>query len=229
MKLAIVIPVYNEGKIIKNVIDNLPKEICGINEILTLVVDDGSTDNSIEQITKTKAILIALPVNLGYGGASMTGLEAARILNADIIVTFDGDGQHDPNEIKSIIKPILEENADLVIGVRNINAKEMPRIKQIGNKGLSAITSILSGHRTSDSQSGFKAFSKQAMENMKVDALGYEFCSEMIIEAKRQKIRIREIPVKAIYTNYSKQKGQSVFNGINLVFKLLFKKITRVK
>jgi len=225
--LAIIIPVYNEGTVIKKVINGLPKKIKGVDKITVLAVNDGSTDNSVAEIKKTKATLISLPLNLGYGGANITGLEATKILHADIVVTFDGDGQHDPGEIEKIVQPILEDKADFVIGVRNIDVKRMPRIKQIGNWGISFITSALSGRWVSDSQSGFKAFSKYAIDKINIDALGYEFCSEMIIEAKRQNVRIEEVPIKVIYTNYSKRKGQSVFNGMNLIVKLFFKKITR--
>jgi len=229
MKLAIVIPAYNEGKVIKKVIDSLPRKLSHIEKILVIVANDGSTDNSAEEIKKTKAILIDLPLNLGYGGATMTGFEAAKILNTDIAVTFDGDGQHDPNEIEKIIQPILTGEADFVIGIRNINVKKMPLIKRIGNWGMSFITSILSGYWITDSQSGFKAFSKDAINKLKIDALGYEFCSEMIIEARRQNIKTKEVPIKAIYTDYSKRKGQSIFNGMNLIVRLLFKKFTRAR
>lgn len=227
--LAIVIPVYNEGQVIRAVIDSIPRKIAGISKITTLAVNDGSTDNSVDEIKKTRAILLDLPVNLGYGGANITGLEATRILKADIIVTFDGDGQHDPKEIEKIIKPIVTGTADFVIGVRKLNFRKMPQIKRIGNWGISFITSLLSGQWTTDSQSGFKALSKETIAKMNIDALGYEFCSEMIIEAKRYKIRVKEIPIKAIYTNYSVSKGQSVFNGMNLIIKLLFKKLTRTR
>jgi glycosyltransferase involved in cell wall biosynthesis len=224
--LAIVIPVYNEGAVIRDVINSIPKTLTGINKITILAVNDGSTDNSVDDIKKTRAILIDLPINLGYGGANITGLEAAKILKADIIVTFDGDGQHDPGEIKKIIQPILDDKADFVVGVRKINFKKMPKIKKIGNWGMSFFTSILSRRWTTDSQSGFKAFSKNSLAKINIDTLGYEFCSEMIIEASRAKLRVKEIPIRTIYSQYSMGKGQSILNGINIIFKLMFKKIT---
>jgi len=229
MHLAIVIPVFNEEEVVKKVIDSLPKKIKGIDKITILAVNDGSTDNSASEIKKTRAVLISLPLNLGYGGANITGIEATKILHADIVVTFDGDGQHNPKEIEKIIQPILSGAADFVIGVRSINNNKMPKIKKIGNWGMSFITSILSKSWVTDSQSGFKAFSRFAIDKMKIDALGYEFCSELVIEAKRQNIKIKEIPISAIYTDYSMRKGQSIFNGMNLVVKLFFKKFTREK
>lgn len=226
MKLAIVIPVYNEEKIIKSVIDSLPKEIKGVDKIVVLAVNDGSTDNSSKEIAKTGAKLINHPINLGAGAATVTGLEAAAKVGADLAVTIDGDGQHDSADIKRLIKPVLADKADLVIGTRLKQAKGMPIIKQIGNWGLNVITYALSRMWTTDSQSGFKCFSRKAMDTMDIQALGYEFCSEIIIEAKRKKMRVVEIPTRAIYSNYSKKKGQSIFNGMNIIIKLLVKKIT---
>jgi len=225
--LCIVIPVFNEGLVIRKVINSLPRKIKQINKITVVAVNDGSTDNSVSEIKKTGALLIDLPLNLGYGGANITGLEASRKLGADIALTFDGDGQHDPSEIIKVIQPVLQKKADVVIGVRRINVRRMPRIKKIGNWGMSFITSVLSGRWVADSQSGFKAFSKRAIQKINIDATGYEFCSEIIIEARRKKLQICEVPVKVIYSEYSKRKGQSIFNGTNIVVKLLIKKFMK--
>lgn len=225
MKLAIVIPVYNEGKVIKSVIDNLPKKLAGIDKITVLAINDNSTDNSANEIAKTNAILVNHPVNLGAGAATVTGLEAAKKIGADLAVTIDGDGQHNSSDIGKLIKPIIVGKADLVIGTRLKQAKGMPIVKQIGNWGLNIVTYAMSRAWTTDSQSGFKCFSKKAMNAMDIQTLGYEFCSEIIIEAKQKKLRIVEVPTKAIYSSYSKKKGQSVFNGMNIVVKLLVKKI----
>lgn len=226
MHLAVVIPVYNEGKVIKNVIESLPKKLEGIDKITVLAVNDGSTDDSAEEISKTGSTLISHHTNLGAGCATATGLEAARRIKADIAVTFDGDGQHDPSDIERVIKPIQKEKFDLVIGTRLVNSKGMPFIKKIGNWGLNLVTYILSGKWTSDSQSGFKAFSARALKKMDLDSAGYEFCSEIILVATRKRLKIYEVPIKVRYTRYSRRKGQSIFNGVNIVVKLILKKIT---
>ncbi len=225
MHLAIVIPVYNEGPVIKSVIKSLPSKLSGISKITILAVDDGSTDNSAGQIEHTQAILVSHHTNLGVGCATATGLEAARRIDADIAVTFDGDGQHDPSDIAKITKPVLGKRLDLVIGTRLVNPEGMPQHKKVGNWGLNIITYLLSGKWTSDSQSGFKAFSARALKKMDLDTAGYEFCSEIILEATRKRLKIGEIPIKVRYTRYSRRKGQSVFNGVNIVIKLIFKRI----
>lgn len=225
--LCIVIPVYNEGTVIRSVINGLPKKIGGIDKISILAINDGSTDNSAEEIKKTKAVLLSHPLNMGAGSATVTGMEASKQLGCDLVVTIDGDGQHDPGDITKVIRPILANKADVVIGTRLKRSKGMPRVKKIGNWGLNFITFALSGVWTSDSQSGFKAFSKNAMSRIEIGSLGYEFCSEVLIEIRRQKLKLAEVPIKVIYTHYSKKKGQSIFNGANIVIKLIISKITK--
>lgn len=226
MKLAIVIPVYNEGAVIRGVINKLPKKLSRVSKIDILAINDGSSDNSEAEIKKTRAILISHHANLGAGCATATGLEAARRMRADITVTFDGDGQHDPKDIPRVIEPILKGNADLVIGTRLVQSKGMPIYKKVGNFGLNLITYILSGKWTTDSQSGLKAFSLKALKKINLDSAGYEFCSEIVIEAAKERLKIAEVPIKVIYSRYSRRKGQSIFNGVNIIIKLLFKKIT---
>jgi len=227
--LVIVIPVYNEGKVIRKVIDSLPKKLEGVGRISVLVVNDGSLDNTAYEVQKTQAILINLPFNLGYGGASIAGFEASRALGADLVVTCDGDGQHDSKDIKKLVAPILQNKADIVIGTRLKKSGHMPTIKKIGNWGLNFITFAVSRVWTTDSQSGFKAFSREAVSKIDIEGMGYEFCSEIIVEARRHKLKITEVPIKTIYTKYSKKKGQSLLNGINIVTKLLLSKLTRTK
>lgn len=226
MKLAIVIPVYNEESVIKSVILGLPKKIKGVRKIAVIAVNDGSNDSSSEQIRKTKAILVSHPFNMGYGSATVTGFEAAKMIGADIVVTFDGDGQHSPRDIAKMVKPIIQGQADLVLGVRKLGHKEMPLHKKIGIIGLGVITYCLSGKWTSDSQSGFKAFSRRAIESLRLDLLGYEFASEIIMEASSRRLKTVEIPVRVIYNQHSIRKGQPIINGVNIVAKLIFKKLT---
>lgn len=225
-RLAIVIPVYNESAVIREVINSIPKKLKGISEIFIFAVNDGSTDNSSEEINKTRATLIEHPWNLGPGSATVTGLEAAKTIDADISITFDGDGQHSPSDIQPIIDPIINKKADLVIGTRMISREKMPWYKRIGNFGLNLITFILAGRWSNDSQSGFKAFSKNSLSKLDIDTLGYEFCSEIIIKASAAKLKVVEVPIKVKYSAHSKKKGQSIFNGVNIVAKLIFKKLT---
>ena len=227
MHLAIVIPVFNEGQVIRKVISGLPKKLKGVDKITVLAVDDGSSDNSAEEIKKTNARLFCHPINLGAGGATATGLEAAKILKADIVITMDGDGQHNPKEIAELLKPILSKTADIVIGTRLKGKGSMSISRRVGNIGLNIATLLLSGKWTSDSQSGYKALTKEALNKINLDLTGYEFCSEIIIECSKQNLRLIEIPINSIYSDYSKKKGQSALNGFNIITKLIYRKISR--
>lgn len=225
MHLVIVIPVYNEGKVIKKVIKSIPKKINGVSKTTIIVVNDGSTDNSPEQVKATRALLVNLPFNLGVGLATATGIEAGKIVGADILVTMDGDGQHDPRDIQALIKPIISQKYDLVIGARLINRQSMPTLKKVGNWLMNAITYTFSGIWISDSQSGMKAFSRDAIKKLKINTSGYELCSEIIMLAKKEKLRITEAPIRTIYNEHSIRKGQNPLNGLNIALRLLYKKI----
>ena len=225
MHLAIIIPAYNEEKVIGKVINSLPRKIHGIHKISTIVVNDGSTDDTIKEIKKTKAKLINHVINLGCGSATKTGLEAAKKIKADIAVTLDSDGQHDPRDIRKVIKPIMNKEADLVIGTRLIRSRGMPAVKKFGNIFLNLVTFILSGYLVSDSQSGFRAFSRSFLKKIKLRAMGYEVCSETVMEAARFHARVQEIPIKVNYSKYSKRKGQSILNGLYIISKLIMHRI----
>lgn len=221
MKLAIVIPAYNEERTLGHVLNSLPKKIQGIDEIKVIVVDDGSQDRTYEIAKWNNTIVIKHIVNLGVGAATITGFETARMLNSDIIVTLDADGQHNPSDIIRLLQPIQNGEADLVIGNRMANTKNMPYIKKLGNWTMNIITYIVFRQWSNDSQSGMKAFSKKAIENIELHSTGYEICSEIIGEVKRNKLRMKEQMIDTIYTDDSKIKGQNFINGINILTRII--------
>ncbi len=222
MHLAIVIPAYNEATVIGQVLDGLPKQLKKITKITPIVVDDFSKDNTYDVAKAHGAKTIRHPMNLGAGGATITGFELAKRLKADLIVTMDADGQHDPNDIEKIIRPIIQRHYDVVIGSRlKRQLAGMPRYKIVGNFLLNLVTFLFFAIWVTDSQSGFKAFSKRAIDTMRISSCGYEFCSEIIGEIKRHHLRYIEIPITVIYTKYSRKKGQHALNAINIFFGLL--------
>lgn len=223
MKVFIVMPAYNEEKIIARVIQGLKKE--GFDNII--VIDDGSKDKTSDVAKQENIIVYRHPINRGLGGALGTGIKAAIIEDADIIVTFDSDGQHDPKDIKKVIAPIIKKHADVVIGSRLINPKGMPIIRRIGNFGLNVITYILFNIWTTDSQSGLRAFSNKAARKIEIKTNKMEVSSEIIREIGRNKLKFKEVSIKAIYTDYSKAHGQSNLNAIKIVMKLILKKLMR--
>lgn len=226
MKLAVVIPALNEEKTIGEVISKIPAQMEGISEIEIIVVDDGSTDLTSKIAEEKGALVFRHPINLGVGAATTTGLKAARGLGAGITVTLDGDGQHDPAEIPLLIQPILKNKADLVIGSRFLNpSAQIPFLRKLGNHFFNHFTALLYGVISTDTQSGFKAFSKNALLLLEPKTHGYEICSEILAEAKHLRLKIKESPISVTYNHYTKTKGQSPLNGINILLKLILRNL----
>ena len=225
-KVVVILPAHNEAAIIGDVISRIPPSIDGM-PVTPIVVDDGSSDNTGEISRQNGALVFRHLTNLGVGAATITGLRAAQELNADVIVTMDSDGQHDPDEIQSLVRCLRDGPFDVVIGSR-ILSLGMPFTRFASNLLLNAITFVVYGKIVSDSQSGFKAISRGALDRMKLNASGYEICSEIIGELYRNRLRYKSVPVKALYTNYSRSKGQHFLNGVNLILGLLMRLMRRV-
>jgi glycosyltransferase involved in cell wall biosynthesis len=219
MKIFVVVPAYNEEKTIAKVIEDLMK--MGLEIV---VVDDGSNDdtyNIVESIIKEKkhGLLCRHLLNRGLGAALRTGIEAALMEDPDVIVTFDADGQHDPQDILNVSRPIVNGEADIVIGERNF--KEMPSSKKFGNEVMNFITMIFYGIKVRDSQSGLRAFNKKAAETIIINARDYGVSSEIIGEVKRHELKLKEVPIKTIYTDYSMTKGTNTSEGLKILARLI--------
>ena len=230
-KVLVVIPAFNEATVIADVVKNAQKEFNKYKnaKIDILVVNDKSTDTTAFEAKKAGAKVISHILNTGAGGATLTGLSYAKQNNYDIVATMDADGQHLPKDVLNGIKQINEEqNADLLIGSRLINSAGMSKTKILGNKGLSTITQMLFGINVTDSQSGLRIYSKNALNNLGWKSSGYEFCSEMIWRAKQANLQVSEYPIKAIYTDYSRGKGQNNWNAINIIKQLVKQRLTEI-
>ena len=156
MKLLILIPAYNEEKTLAKVIKTLPKKINGITQKEVVVVNDGSNDQTAQVAQKSGVTVISHYLNRGLGGALGTGFEYARKNNFDILITFDADGQHDPQDIEPVLKPIIHQKADISIGSRLKNPKGMPWYRIVGIWGLNLFTFMFFWVWTTDSQSGLR-------------------------------------------------------------------------
>lgn len=218
-KIFIVIPAYNEEKVISKVITNIRKE--GLKDIV--VVDDGSFDRTKEKAKNAKAKVLKHFLNRGKGAAVKTGLEYAKLKKADIVVTIDGDGQHNPKDIKKMIKKI-DEGYEIVLGSRFLkNKNKIPLFNKIANYLANIIVFMMYNLWVSDSQSGFRAYSKTALNKIDTKFDKYEFDSEVIREIARNKIKFCEIPIDVLYTKYSVSKAQKqgLKNGIKTLFKMI--------
>lgn len=228
-KVCVVIPAYNEASAIGDVILQVKGAFKDSSYLLRIaVIDDGSTDNTAQVAQESGAYVIRHILNSGAGGATATGLSYAEQHGYDIAATMDADGQHDAADVLRGISKLEEEGFNLLIGSRLIDSSGMSRVKVLGNKGLSFITRLLFGINSTDSQSGLRIFSRTALKQLRWKTSGYEFCSEMLWRAKQLGLSIGEYPIKAIYTDYSKSKGQNNWNAFKIISALLKRRIVEI-
>ena len=229
-RVCVIVPAYNEATVIADVIQTSKKAFAKIKgfDIDIVVINDGSRDETSSEAKKGGAIVVDHILNSGAGGATLTGLAYARKHKYDIAATMDADGQHAPEDVVKGIKKMNKSPSGLLIGSRLIDSEGMSKTKVLGNKGLSLITKVLFGVNITDSQSGLRIYSRAAIEKLDWKTTGYEFCSEMIWRAKQLGIEIEEFPIQAIYTDYSRSKGQNNWNAINIVKRLFKQRIVEI-
>jgi glycosyltransferase involved in cell wall biosynthesis len=207
-KIQVVMPAYNAAKTIKSVYERLPPEaVAAVDKFI--VVDDGSADNTQEVVAellkKYRIELIAHEKNRGYGGAQKTGYNRAKELGADIVVLLHSDGQYAPELLLEMVKPVREGKADIVGGSRIKGGKAleggMPLLKYVGNRFLTALENLVFGMDVTTYHSGYKVYSRKALE--KIGYMRYSdnfyFDSEMYVGAKRNGLRIAEVPIPTRY------------------------------
>ncbi len=218
-KRFIVMPAFNEAPAIEQAVREVIA--CGYRHII--VVDDGSDDDTYDRARAIEGV-VALKhfLNRGKGAAMKTGLEAAKMLRAQVVVTLDADGQHNPAEIAPMLERIAQ-GYDVVLGTRLKNPRGMPLHKIAANFVGNCITWMLYGLWVTDSQSGFRAYSKRAIDLIDTRSDRYEYDTEVIREIKRHGLKFVEMPIEARYTAYStsKRNKQSVKNGIKAVIRLM--------
>jgi glycosyltransferase involved in cell wall biosynthesis len=202
MKLIVMIPCYNEEKTLGEVLKSIPKKIAGITKIETLVVDDGSTDKSLIVAKKFHAThIVRHKRNKGLGETFRDGRDAALHFGADIIVTIDGDGQFDASEIPLLTTPILQEKADMVTGSRFLtkrNIRHMSRLKYIGNKWFTGMVNVLVGRTFTDTQCGFRAYSRDAALRLVLYG-GFTYTQEVFLTLVDLGLIVQEVPISVKY------------------------------
>jgi glycosyltransferase involved in cell wall biosynthesis len=188
------IPAYNEEGSIAGIVSRTMKYVDKV-----IVCDDGSNDNTSKIARESGAIVVTHEKNRGKGAALRSLFEHAKKINSDVMVTIDGDGQFLPEEIDKLIKPIIGDISDVVIGYRFDSNTEMPSYRKAGNKILDKITNMASELPFRDTQSGFRAYSKKAIELIKFTTDGFGADSEILIDAARKGLKISEVKVTVLY------------------------------
>ncbi len=221
--LYILIPAFNESISIYQVIATLKDK--GYPNIL--VVNDGSTDNTAKIASQAGAEVLDLIMNRGQGAALKAGIDYLKHISPDIIITFDADGQHHPEDIPLLIQPILDHKANIVLGSRFLKPNlSIPPLRKFVLKAGIIFTCIASDIIVSDTHNGLRALDRTAYNRIRIKQRGMEHASEIIDEIKRQKLRYKEAPVTITYTDYSRTKGQSSSNFIKIGLKFLIRKIS---
>ena len=196
MNLVIGIPAYNEEKNIASIITKLKR----ITETI-IVCDDGSSDLTSAISENLGAIVIKHEKNLGYGSAIKSIFLKAKNLDCDVLVTFDADGQHRIEDIDKVVAPIKNGDSDLVIGSRFLDdsEKEIPNYRKVGIKAITKLTNASIKKQLSDSQSGFRSYSKKVLNELNLSDAGMGISTEILIKASNKNFRISEVPIKILY------------------------------
>ena len=224
MDIFVVIAAFNEEKKIVEVVENLVKR--GYSQII--VVDDGSADLTYQKASLTPAIVLRHIINRGQGAALKTGIDYALEQGAEVIVTFDADGQHQAEDIVRLIRPIAEKKAEVVLGSRFLrNSSNTPWIRKMFLKGGALIFRVMYGVKLTDSHNGLRALSRKAALKINITQDGMEHASEIVEEIGRKKLRYREVPVTIRYTEYSLKHGQRTSNAFRILFKMILNKLIK--
>lgn len=215
-KIIVCIPAYNEEKNIANIVQRTRKHA---DEVI--VCDDGSSDSTAIFAKKEGAIVVNHAKNFGYGRTIRTLFQTALQREADIVVTIDSDGQHNPDQIPSIIEPILKKGYDIVIGSRFIDHEDIikvPFYRSLGIKTITKFTNQLSYKNLTDAQSGFRAYTRHAIEMMDLIEDGMRISTEILLRAGSKNLTITEVPITIKYDLENTSTHNFLSHGVGILF-----------
>ena len=213
MKITIGIPAYNEEKNIAKIITKLKKITDSI-----IVCDDGSSDMTSEIAKNLGVIVISHKKNMGYGAAIRTIFEKSAEIGSDILVTFDADGQHRVEDVSRVLRPLENSEADIVIGSRFLGKQSnVPNYRKLGIKVITQVTNSSIKTKLTDSQSGFRAYSKQVLSKISLSEVGMGISTEILIKASSKGLRITEVPITILYSGDTSTHNP-VSHGTSVLF-----------
>lgn len=219
--LFIVVPAYNEGPCLANVVGELRETYPHV-----VVVDDGSTDDTFEVARRCATYALRHVINRGQGAALQTGVEFALRRGAQFIATFDADGQHCVEDIPAVIEPIWRGDCEIVLGSRFLgSAEDIPRTRRLTLKAAVLFTRVVNRVELTDAHNGFRAFSRRAAEQIHITLDRMAHASELIDQIRRCGLPMHEVPVRVRYTPYSLAKGQSTRGALRILFQYLLGRV----
>jgi glycosyltransferase involved in cell wall biosynthesis len=216
----LVIPLYNEAPVVGDVIREAKKTFHNV-----VCVDDASTDDSAGQAFLAGATVVRHPINLGQGAALRTGLDfALQDSAARYFVTFDSDGQHRVEDALGMVQKLADEELDIVVGSRFLDGRTKPGLlKKIVLKLAVLFETLSTGVKLTDAHNGLRALNRKAASSIRINQNRMAHASEIVGEIGRNKLEYAEYPVHVIYSDYSRSKGQSIWNSVNILNDLFFK------
>lgn len=216
----LIVPLYNEAQVVREVVaqarETFPNIVC---------IDDGSSDNSIEEARAGGAYVVSHPINLGQGAALQTGLDfAAAQPGAEYFVTFDSDGQHRTEDAERMVARLRSEPLDIVVGSRFLDGRTKPGVlKRIVLRAAVWFERLSTGVKLTDAHNGLRAMNRVAADKIQIRQNRMAHASEIVAQIGKRHLRYAEEPVYIIYTDYSRAKGQSLWNSVNILSELFVK------
>lgn len=216
----IVIPLYNEESVIGGVVEDLLTSFSHV-----VCIDDGSSDDSARVAESSGALVVRHPINLGQGAALQTGIDFALAHDScDYIVTFDADGQHQRSDALGMLESARSEDVAIVFGSRFLDDRTQPGfLKHIILKTAVWVSNLTSGMRLTDAHNGLRVIRRDAADRIELKQDRMAHATEIVLELGRTGLPWKEYPVHLLYTDYSKAKGQSVLNAVNILVDLVVK------
>lgn len=216
----LIIPLFNEATVVRAVIEDARATFSNI-----VCVDDGSSDDSVAEALAGGAVVLRHPINLGQGAALQTGIEFAREQpGAEYFVTFDSDGQHRVEDALEMVKRLRAEPYDVIVGSRFLDARtQAGPLKRMVLRLAVLFERLSTGVRLTDAHNGLRAFNKRTAMALDIQQNRMAHASEIVAQIGQLHLRYAEQPVHILYTDYSRSKGQSLWNSVNILSELFIK------
>lgn len=227
-KIAVVVAAFNEASVIGKVIRSIPRFLADGSHLEVIVVDDASVDATAQESFEAGATVLQHVLNRGQGAALRTGFEYALLNDKDIVITFDGDGQHDAKFIPLLIQLLDEKKVDVVLGSRFLQGATAHNIRTSRRVLLKAgvfFTKMISRIQVTDTHNGLRAIRSSALKEMRLIQDRMEHASEILDQIAKHKLRFVEAPVDIYYSEYSVARGQSSMNALKIASKSIFHKL----
>jgi polyprenyl-phospho-N-acetylgalactosaminyl synthase len=221
----VVVPAYNEGRVIATSLDPLLEKGYSV-----VVIDDCSTDDTWSILQTVPVAKLRHPINLGQGAALQTGMSYALKQGAEYIVHFDADGQHRVEDIDHLLEPLLKGDADVVLGSRFLRHEDRMAIPKSRRWLLRAgviVNGFITGMWLTDAHNGFRAFTAAGAAAIDLRENRFAHASEILSQIRRARLRHVEVPTTIVYSDYSREKGQSSWNAIKIVMDIVMRRVMK--